>query len=52
MCLIAPYYNKKIEDEIYYIMKIKGPFKKVMLLNEVVKHPLFKPNFEIGRFFN
>jgi hypothetical protein len=31
---------------------------KVLLLNEVVKHPLFKPNFDIGilfdsfRFFN
>jgi hypothetical protein len=24
---------------------------KVMLLNEVVKHSLFKPNFDIGIFF-
>jgi hypothetical protein len=31
-------------------MKIKGPFMKVVLLNEVVKHPLFKPNFDIGNF--
>jgi hypothetical protein len=30
-------------------MKIKGPFMKVMPLNEVVKHPLFKPNFDIGK---
>jgi hypothetical protein len=33
-------------------MKIKGPFMKVMSLNEVVKHPLFKPNFDIGIFFD
>jgi hypothetical protein len=32
-------------------MKIKGPFTKVMSLNEVVKHPLFKPNFDIGILF-
>jgi hypothetical protein len=44
--------QQKIEDEINCIMKIKGPFMKVMLLNEIVKHPLLKPNFEIGRFFN
>jgi len=31
-------------------MKIKGPFMKVVSLNEVVKHPLFKPNFDIGIF--
>jgi hypothetical protein len=30
-------------------MKIKGPFMKVMPFNEVVKHPLFKPNFDIGK---
>jgi hypothetical protein len=58
MCLIVPYYYKKIKDEINYIMKIKGSFMKVMSLNEVIKHPLFKPNFDIGilfdsfRFFN
>jgi hypothetical protein len=28
-------------------MKPKGLFVKVVLLNEVVKHPLFKPNFDI-----
>jgi hypothetical protein len=33
-------------------MKIKGPFMKVMSLNEVVKHPLFKPNFDIGILFD
>jgi hypothetical protein len=32
-------------------METKGPFVKTMLLNEDVKHPLFKPNFDIGRFF-
>jgi hypothetical protein len=25
---------------------------KVVLLNEVIKHPLFKPKFDIGRFFD
>jgi hypothetical protein len=50
MCLIVPYYYKKIEDKINCIMKIKGPFLKVMLLNEDVKHLLFKPNFDIGNF--
>jgi hypothetical protein len=39
-------------------MKTKGPFVKVVLLNEVIKHPLFQPNLDIGsflthfRFFN
>ncbi len=33
-------------------MKIKGPFVKVLLLNEIIKHPLFKPNFDNGRFFD
>jgi len=33
-------------------MRTKGPFVKVVLLNEVVEHPLFKPNFDIGRFFD
>ncbi len=42
----------KIEDEINCIMKIKGPFMKVMSLNEVIKHPLFKPKFDIGIVFN
>jgi hypothetical protein len=44
--------QQKNEYEINFIMKIKGPFMKIMLLNEDVKHPLFKPKFEIGRSFN
>jgi hypothetical protein len=32
-------------------MKIKGPFMKVVLLNETIKHHLFKLNFHIGNFF-
>jgi hypothetical protein len=51
MCPIIPYYYKKIEDKKSCIMKTKGPFMKVMLLNEVVKHLLFKPNIDIERFF-
>ncbi len=47
MCLIVPYYYKAFEDEINCIMKTKGPFMKVVLLNEVVKNLLFKPNFNI-----
>jgi len=43
---------KKIEDEINCIMKIKGPFMIVMSLNEVVKHLLFKQNFDIGILFD
>jgi hypothetical protein len=40
MCLIVPYYYKKIEDQRKIcIMKSKGAFVKVVLLNEVVKHP-------------
>ncbi len=42
--------QKKNEDQRYYIMKIKGPFVKVVLLNETNKHPLFKLNFNIGIF--
>jgi hypothetical protein len=41
----------KIEDEINRIMKIKGPFMKAMSLNEAIKHPLFKPNFNIEILF-
>jgi hypothetical protein len=58
MCLIVPYYFKKIKEETNCIMKIKGPFMKVMSLNEDVKHPLFKPNLILEfsfihfRFFN
>ncbi len=33
-------------------MKIKRPFMKVMSLNETIKHPLFKPNFDIGILFD
>jgi hypothetical protein len=51
MCLIVPYYFKKIEDEKKCIMKIKKPFMKVLSLNEIVKHLLFKPKFDIGNFF-
>jgi hypothetical protein len=41
-----------IEHEINNIMKIKGPFMKIMSLNEVAKHLLFNPNFDIGILFN
>jgi hypothetical protein len=50
MCLIVPYYHKKFEEQKNCIMKTKGPFVKVTLLNETTKHFLFKPNFDIGRF--
>jgi hypothetical protein len=30
---------------------MKGPFMKVVSLNKVVKHPLFKPSFDIGNLF-
>jgi hypothetical protein len=33
-------------------MKIKGPFMKVVPLNEIIKHLLFKPNFDIGIFLD
>jgi hypothetical protein len=33
-------------------MKIKGPFMIVVSLNEVVKHLLFKLNFDIGILFD
>jgi hypothetical protein len=52
MCLIVPYCYKKFEDEINCIMKTKGPIMKVVLLNEVVKHLLFKLNFDIGILFD
>jgi hypothetical protein len=32
-------------------MKIEGPFMKIMSLNEI-KHLLFKPNFDIGIWFD
>jgi hypothetical protein len=52
MCLIVSYYYKKIEDEINCIMKIKRPFMKIVLLNEVIKHLLFKPKFLIIILFD
>jgi hypothetical protein len=52
MCLIVPYYYIYIKDEINCIMKTKGSFMKVVPLNEVVKHHLFKPNFDIGILFD
>ncbi len=58
MCPIIPYYYKKTKDKKICIIKTKGPFMKIMLLNEVVKHALFEPNFDIERlltrfrFFN
>jgi hypothetical protein len=33
-------------------MKIKKPFMKVVSLNEAIKHPLFKSNFDIGILFD
>jgi hypothetical protein len=33
-------------------MKITRPFMKVKSLNEVVKHPSFKPNFDIEILFD
>ncbi len=33
-------------------MKIKDPFMKIVLLNKIVKHLLFKQNFNIGIFFD
>ncbi len=47
MCLIIPYYYKTFEDEINFFMKNKGAFMEAVLLNEVVKYFLFKPNFSI-----
>ncbi len=42
--------QKQIEAQRNCIMKIEGPYVKVLLLNEIIKHPLLKPNLEIGRF--
>jgi hypothetical protein len=50
MCIIIFFYYKKIEDEIDCVMKTKGAFMKIILLNVVVKHPLFKPKFDIEFF--
>ncbi len=43
------YFKNRGWNKLYY--ENKGPFMKVMSLNEVVKHPLFKPNFDIGILF-
>jgi hypothetical protein len=51
ICLIIPYYYKKIEHQKNCIMKTKGPFVKVISLNEAIKHPLIQPNLDIGRLF-
>ncbi len=50
MCLKVPYYYQKIEGQRNLIMKTRGQIIVVMLLNEVVEQPLFKPNLDIGRF--
>jgi hypothetical protein len=44
--------DKFFEDEINRIMKIKGPFMKVLSLNKVVKHLLFKPKFDTRILFD
>ncbi len=51
MCITVLYYYKKIKYEINCIMKIKRPFMKVVSLNETIKHPSFKPKFDMGIFF-
>jgi hypothetical protein len=45
MCIIVTYYYKKTEHQKNCIMKIKGPFVKVVSLNEIIKHPLFQPKY-------
>lgn len=50
MCLIVTYYYKEIESIMNDIMKIKKPFVKIVLFNEVVKGPLLKPKHEIKTF--
>jgi len=52
MCLIVPYYFKKIGHQRNCIIKIKVSFVKVVSLNETIKHPLFQPKVNSGRFFN
>lgn len=37
--------QKIIEHQNVCIMKTKGPFMKITMQNEAVKHPLFKSNF-------
>jgi hypothetical protein len=50
MCLIVTYYYKNFESKKNGIMKIKGPFVKVTMFNEVVKGLLLKPKHEIKTF--
>jgi len=52
MCLIVSYYYKKIEHQNNCVIKTKVPFMKVTPLNETIKHPLFQPKANSGRFFN
>jgi hypothetical protein len=52
MCLIVPYYYKKIEHKKKCIIKIKVPFVKVVSLYETIKHPLLQPKTNRGNFFN
>jgi len=51
MCLIVSYYYKKIEHQNNCVIKTKVPFVKVTSLNETIKHPLFQPKANSGRFF-
>ncbi len=46
MCLLVLYYYKRVEHKKVCIIKIKRPFMKVILLNKIVKHSLFKPKLE------
>jgi len=50
MCLVVPYYFLKIEHQKNCIIKTKVPFVKVISLNEIIKHPLFQPKANNGRF--
>jgi len=46
---MVPCYYKKMKIKKKCIMKTKRPFVKIVLFNEIIN--LFKPNFDIGRFF-
>jgi hypothetical protein len=50
MYLIVSYCYKKIEHQKNCIIKTKAPFVKVVSLNEIIKHPLFQPKANSGRF--
>jgi phage pi2 protein 07 len=52
MCLIVPYYYETLRMKEIVLWKFKGLFKKVVSLNEVIKHILCKPNFDIGILFD